>query len=99
MSKNEILAKISALLVEISAYLTESEKPKSNPQPESEPDEFLSLNECAKRFKGVTVYTLRKLVKSGKLPHIHAGGTENGKILISKNILKRYLDGEDVSKL
>ncbi len=97
MSKNEILAKSAALLAEISAYLTESEKPKSNP--ESELDEFLSLNECAKRFKGVTVYTLRKRVKSGKLPHIRAGGTENGKILISKNILKRYLDGEDVSKL
>lgn len=49
--------------------------------------EMLTVRECTEAVKWLSEYTVRQLVKSGKLPFIRTGEGKRGKILINKTDL------------
>lgn len=54
----------------------------SNPITQAETVELLTINECIQRVKGLSTYTLRKMVNRNEIPYIRAGEGKRGKILI-----------------
>lgn len=53
--------------------------------------EMLTIQECAAEFKGLTQNTIRQLVHQGKIEYIRTGEGRNGKILVNKTSLAKYL--------
>lgn len=90
--KQEITIQILQLL----SQLTESDKvtPKADRTEITDidnPVEMLTVNQCVEYAKGLSDYTIRKLVEQKKIPFIRAGDGKRGKILIPKPALIEYL--------
>lgn len=54
---------------------------------------MLTIKECVNNFSGITESSLRKWVKQGKIPHVRAGESGRGTILIDENCLSDFLRG------
>ena len=88
--KKEIITKISELVEQ----LIEVETAESIPAPAQSVDsplEMLTVTECAALVDGLSEHTLRQLVAQDKIAHVRAGAGRNGKILVSKVSLLKYL--------
>jgi hypothetical protein len=59
--------------------------------PIDKPMEMLTIKECAALVDGLSEYTVRMLCTQDKIAHVRAGAGRNGKILVSKVSLLRYL--------
>ena len=88
--KKELITKITELLEQlIEAELTE---PTPAPEPNvDKPLEMLTVKECAALVDGLSEHTVRQLVAQDKVAHVRAGAGRNGKILVSKISLLKYL--------
>ena len=89
VSKQEI---ISQILVLITA-LTESENRsdnRSDTPPVPGKVELLTIKECIELIPHISDYTLRLLVKQGKIRHTRVGAGVRSKILINKTDLLSY---------
>ena len=53
--------------------------------------EMLTIKECAALVDGLSEHTVRQLVKQDKVAYIRTGAGRNGKILVSKASLLKYL--------
>ncbi len=90
--KNELILQIAELLrqliaVEEPAYSKAEDKPTK--------PEMLTIKECAALVDGLSEHTVRQLVKQDKIAYIRTGAGRNGKILVSKASLLKYLGIED----
>ena len=88
--KNELITKITALLEQ----LIEAEPTEPTPTPEpcvDTPLEMLTVKECAALVDGLSEHTVRQLCAQDKIAHVRAGAGRNGKILVSKVSLLKYL--------
>ena len=63
-------------------------------QAKTPPMEMLTIKECTEAVRGISEHTVRKLVAQGRVRYIRTGEGERGKILISKQSLLDYLEGE-----
>ena len=88
--KKELITKIAELLEQfIEAELTE---PNPAPEPNvDKPLEMLTVKECAALVDGLSEHTVRQLCAQDKIAHVRAGAGRNGKILVSKISLLKYL--------
>ena len=88
--KNNIINQITALL----AQLVETEPSESATAPiqaSSTPPVMLTFKECAELVEGLSEHTVRMLCAQDKITAIRTGAGKNGKILVSKASLLRYL--------
>ena len=88
--KKELITKITELLEQ----LIEVETAESIPAPAQSVDsplEMLTVKECAALVEGLSEHTVRQLCAQDKIAHVRAGAGRNGKILISKVSLLKYL--------
>ena len=94
--RNRIIKMAIALLEEF----IEPEEPTitsnmKNADTVNKPTEMLTVRECTELIQGLTAYSVRKLVSSGKINSIRAGDGNNGKILINKNSLLDYMNNKN----
>ena len=90
--KNELIMQIVALLKQL---LPEDEVvPAKNEDKPAKP-EMLTIKECAALVDGLSEHTVRQLVKQDKVAYIRTGAGRNGKILVSKASLLKYLGVAD----
>ena len=90
LKKKELITQIAQLLKQL--IEAETPEPASQPIPlAEEPVEMLSVKECAALVDGLSENTVRQLVAQDKVAHVRAGAGRNGKILISKASLLKYL--------
>ena len=80
---------ISAIVTAVETVIDSAEV--SNKQEQS--TEMLTIREAAQTIKGLSEHTVRQLVAQGKVPSIRTGAGKNGKILVPKNELVKYLTG------
>ena len=88
--KKELITKITELLEQ----LIEVETAESIPAPAQSVDsplEMLTVKECAALVDGLSEHTVRQLCAQDKVAHVRAGAGRNGKILVSKISLLKYL--------
>ena len=88
--KKELIRQLTELLEKI----IEVEQTEQAPAPEQsveKPLEMLTVKECAALVDGLSENTVRQLVAQDKIAHVRAGAGRNGKILISKVSLLKYL--------
>ena len=88
--KKELITQITELLEQ----LIEVEPIAAPLQPEltvEKPLEMLTVKECAALVEGLSENTVRQLVAHDKVAHVRAGACRNGKILVSKVSLLKYL--------
>ncbi len=74
--------------------LIEVEPTEHNPSVKlsvDKPIEMLTIKECAALVDGLSEHTVRMLCTQDKIAHVRAGAGRNGKILVSKVSLLRYL--------
>ena len=57
----------------------------------NKPMEMLTIRKCAALVDGLSEHTVRMLCTQDKIAHVRAGAGRNGKILVSKVSLLRYL--------
>ena len=90
--KNELIMQIVALLKRLipddEDVPTKHEDKPTNP-------EMLTIKECAALVDGLSEHTVRQLVKQEKVSYIRTGAGHNGKILVSKTSLLKYLGVSD----
>ena len=84
----QIVALLKQLLPEDEAVPVKTEDKPSRP-------EMLTIKECAALVDGLTEHTVRQLVKQEKVAYIRTGAGRNGKILVSKASLLKYLGVTD----
>ena len=86
--KNELIMQIAELLRQL--VTVEGPAPA---KPEDKPAklEMLTIKECAALVDGLSEHTVRQLVKQDKIAYIRTGAGRNGKILVSKASLLKYL--------
>ena len=82
--KQEIIDQILDLLMEL------TEEPGSDEESTMHPMEMLTIKEAAAAVKGVSEYTIRKLVAQKRIRFIRTGEGKHGKILVSKDSLLEY---------
>ena len=88
--KNELISKITSMLDEF--INVEPAKPEVQAMPTpKQPLEMLSVKECATLIDGLSENTVRQLCAQDKVAHVRAGAGRNGKILVSKASLLRFL--------
>ena len=88
--KKEIITQITELLDQ----LIEVEPVSPAPVPETSADkplDMLTVKECAALVDGLSEHTVRMLCSQDKIAHVRAGAGRNGKILVSKVSLLKYL--------
>lgn len=86
---NAIIGQIQALLVQLAGQLAATSQ---TPAPEEqEQEQLLTLSECCEEVKGLTYFTVRQAVLRGELPAVRTGRGQNGKILISRTALQKYV--------
>lgn len=86
--KKEIITQITELLEQL------IEVEHVSPAPETSADkplEMLAVKECAALVEGLSEHTVRMLCSQDKIAHVRAGAGRNGKILVSKVSLLKYL--------
>ena len=70
----------------------EPTEPTPAPEPNiDKPLEMLMVKECAALVDGLSEHTVRQLCAQDKIAHVRAGAGRNGKILVSKVSLLKYL--------
>ena len=87
---NQQLQIISALIEVLKTLKSVYETPPT-PKPPESVTEMLTIQECCDTFKGLTKYTVRKLVLDNKVAFVRAGDGKNGKVLVNKASLAKYL--------
>ena len=88
--KNELIEQITSMLDKL--IDVEQTEPTSVPEPRMEkPLEMLTVKECAALVDGLSEHTVRQLCAQDKIAHVRAGAGRNGKILVSKISLLKYL--------
>ncbi len=90
MQKNELINQVTEMLDK----LIDVEPTETTPAPEpniDKPLEMLTVKECAALVDGLSEHTVRQLCAQDKIAHVRAGAGRNGKILISKVSLLKYL--------
>ena len=88
--KKDLINQITMLLDRL--IDVDAERP-STPAEQSvdKPMEMLTIKECAALVDGLSEHTVRMLCTQDKIAHVRAGAGRNGKILVSKVSLLRYL--------
>lgn len=86
--KNDLLIAIAEAIDRVTAETT-----AILPQA-SAPCEMWTIAEAAEQIKGLSVHTIRQFIAQGKIPSIRTGAGKNGKILVPKAALIKYLSGE-----
>ena len=87
--KNELIMQIVALLKQL---VPDDEDVPTKPEDKTTKPEMLTIKECAALVDGLSEHTVRQLVKQEKVSYIRTGAGHNGKILVSKASLLKYLD-------
>ena len=88
--KNELINQVTELMDKL--IEVEPTTPTPAPEPSVEkPLEMLTVKECAALVDGLSEHTVRQLVAQDKVAHVRAGAGRNGKILVSKISLLKYL--------
>ena len=90
MQKNELIEQITTMLDK----LVDVEPTASTPAPKpcvNSPLEMLTVKECAALVDGLSEHTVRQLCAQDKVAYVRAGAGRNGKILVSKVSLLKYL--------
>ena len=90
--KNELIMQIVALLKQL---VPDDEDVPTKPEDNHIKPEMLTIKECAALVYGLSEHTVRQLVKQDKVAYIRTGAGRNGKILVSKVSLLKYLGIED----
>lgn len=83
---------IMSLIGVLNELKTMYEKPQEQKSPEAVA-EMLTIAECCDTFRGLTKYTVRKLVLDNKVAYVRAGDGRNGKVLVNKDSLAKFLGG------
>lgn len=86
--KQAIVDQILELLTEL-VEECEIESPRS-----SKSVEMLTIKEAAEEIPGLSVYTVRMLVKQNKLSGVRTGMGKHGKILINKQEVLDYFGSQ-----
>lgn len=90
MQKNELITQVTQLLNKL--IDVDAENPTSSAVPLTDkPLEMLTVKECAALVDGLSENTIRQLCAQDKIAHVRAGAGRNGKILVSKVSLLKYL--------
>ena len=82
------------LITELLEQQIEVEPVAATPQSDAfadTPPVMLTVKECAALVEGLSENTVRQLVAQDKVAHVRAGAGRNGKILVSKVSLLKYL--------
>ena len=87
--KNELIMQIAELLRQL---ITTEEPSEEKAEDKPTKPEMLTIKECAALVDGLSEHTVRQLVKQDKIAYIRTGAGHNGKILVSKVSLLKYLD-------
>ena len=88
--KKEIITQITELLDQL--IEVEPVSPTTTPEASADkPLEMLTVKECAALVDGLSEHTVRMLCSQDKIAHVRAGAGRNGKILVSKVSLLKYL--------
>lgn len=88
--KNELINQVTELMDKL--IDVEPNEPTPAPEPNiDKPLEMLTVKECAALVDGLSEHTVRQLCAQDKIAHVRAGAGRNGKILISKLSLLKYL--------
>ena len=90
MQKNELITQVTQLLNKLIDVETESTASPTMPLADK-PLEMLTVKECAALVEGLSEHTVRQLCAQDKIAHVRAGAGRNGKILVSKVSLLKYL--------
>ena len=88
--KKELIRQLTELLEKI-IDVQEAEQATAPEPSEDKPLEMLTVKECAALVDGLSENTVRQLVAQNKIAHVRAGAGCNGKILVSKVSLLKYL--------
>ena len=88
--KKELITQITLLLSKLIEQESTTAKPEPDPS-KDKPLEMLTIKECAALVDGLSEHTVRQLVKQEKVAYIRTGAGRNGKILVSKASLLKYL--------
>lgn len=90
MQKNELITQVTKLIDEL--IDVDAEKPASPTMPLADkPLEMLTVKECASLVDGLSEHTVRQLCAQNKIVYVRAGVGRNGKILVSKVSLLKFL--------
>ena len=91
LEKQELLSEISELL---ESYVINSlPSAPVTPTPQQEVPELLTIKECTEMFRGLTEFTLRQMIARKEITAVRAGTGKQGKFLVEKSSLIRYLSG------
>jgi phenylpyruvate tautomerase PptA (4-oxalocrotonate tautomerase family) len=88
--KNELITQVTQLLNKLIDVDTENPTSPAVPLTDK-PLEMLTVKECATLVDGLSEHTVRQLCAQDKIVHVRAGAGRNGKILVSKVSLLKYL--------
>ncbi len=88
--KKDLINQITSLLDKLIDVDAESPSTPAE-QFVDKPMEMLTIKECAALVDGLSEHTVRMLCTQDKIAHVRAGAGRNGKILVSKVSLLRYL--------
>lgn len=88
--KNELINQITSMLNKL-IEVEPTEVTLTVEQSVYKPLEMLTIKECAALVNGLSEHTVRMLCTQDKIAHVRAGAGKNGKILVSKVSLLRYL--------
>ena len=84
----QIVALLKRLIPDDEDVPTKHEDKPTNPK-------MLTIKECAALVDGLSEHTVRQLVKQEKVAYIRTGAGRNGKILVRKASLLKYLGVTD----
>ena len=88
--KKNLINQITAMLDKL--IDVDAESPAASAEPlVDKPMEMLTIKECAALVDGLSEHTVRMLCTQDKIAHVRACAGRNGKILVSKVSLLRYL--------
>ena len=90
--KNELITQIAEQLKQL---IPEDEAATVKTDDKPAKPEMLTVKECAALVDGLSEHTVRQLVKQEKVSYIRTGAGRNGKILVSKVSLLKYLGVSD----
>ena len=88
--KKDLINQITDMLDKLIDVDAESLSVPAEP-PMEKPMEMLTIKECAALVDGLFEHMVRMLCTQDKIAHVRAGAGRNGKILVSKVSLLRYL--------
>ena len=88
--KKDLINQITDMLDKLIDVDAESPSVPAEP-PMEKPMEMLTIKECAALVDGLSEHTVRMLCTQDKIAHVRAGAGRNGKILVSKVSLLKYL--------